>query len=632
MPKRKTSMPEPKAKAKAKASPSLPAIPPDSAKLPHMKLLNEWDEVLREHGALDLYLNKMLDTKDSRQVVVTENCANCARSQEKCIEFYNFIEEKYPPDVQRCLVQLIGLNGFLTNPDLPGTEKLVICTVDEKWLSVRRVWVSAAELALASGEKLISPQSVFTVKGFNRSVCALLVLMATMEMPALMEAGVTLTSVIRRRPNCFNLLHQMEILMRDGCTTESAVEGLEALDSASSVAAAYSVGRTEAGAATNLLKSVSASTRNQLKELEQLQRTCSIFLACLAMFGASVPTGYMAEVKDEIMSTFVNRHADADLMNLVQTSAPPCDLSKIDLFKNHLGKFQKKVDDESVKKAAELEAALLQTTWSQTELTIQSDINALRGWADKFKLFANQQGWLDLQYLASRYENGKKAVADYMARRHTFGAFKNLMLSQGEIVSKQAALGKSVQQRGVDATGEVVNKLLEGLSLQDSQPVLIVDCLPNRIPDMIKNKYLASHAAQLKAVEEELAKDRNVAAALKGSAGELPGPEPAPSPTGSTVPTPAPARTVATPDYEGCAVPSFDKRVDVSPKPMEEFTTGRTLHCKAALQNSQMHVGKDRNDESFWINETGENESISARELFGFNVGSFNELTTGFDG
>lgn len=98
-----------------------------------------------------------------------------------------------------------------------------------------------------------------------------------------------------------------------------------------------------------------------------------------------------------------------------------------------------------------------------------------------------------------------------------------------------------------------------------------------RIPDMIKNKYLASHAPQLKAVEEELAKDRNIAAALKGFGGELPGPEPAPSPTGSTVPTPAPARTVATPDYEGCAVPSFDKRVDVSPKPMEEFTTGRTF-------------------------------------------------------
>ena len=91
--------------------------------------------------------------------------------------------------------------------------------------------------------------------------------------------------------------------MRDGCTTESAVEGLEvgssheeklkwhqrepsgrppslsrwqALDSASSVAAAYSVGRTEASAATNLLKSVSASTRNQLKELVRRCPTISI--------------------------------------------------------------------------------------------------------------------------------------------------------------------------------------------------------------------------------------------------------------------------------------------------------------------------------------------------------------------
>ncbi|CAK9102257.1 unnamed protein product, partial [Durusdinium trenchii] len=431
---------------------------------------------------------------------------------EKCIEFYNFIEEKYPP--------------------VPGV-----------------VWVSAAELALASGEKLISPQSVFTVKGFNRSVCALLVLLATMEMPALMEAGVTLTSVIRRRPNCFNLLHQMEILMRDGCTTESAVEGLEALDSASSVAAAYSVGRTE----------------------EQLQRTCSIFLACLAMFGASVPAGYMAEVKDEIMSTFVNRHADADLMNLVQTSAPPCDLSKIDLFKNHLGKFQKKAGVYFQHVSMRLEAALLQTTWSQTELTIQSDINALRGWADKFKLFANQQGGLDLQYLASRYENGKKAVADYMARRHTFGAFKNLMLSQGEIVSKQAALGKSAfSEWSIACCKKQLSVLVDGhpgpsfhymgLFLEDDAKVMTKNS--SNIAGMLMTQW-------------------------------------------------------------------WDESGEAGPKRRPRAK----LHCKAALQNSQMHVGKDRNDESSWIiNETGENESISARELFGFNVGSFNELTTGFDG
>ncbi|CAK9069243.1 unnamed protein product [Durusdinium trenchii] len=136
----------------------------------------------------------------------------------------------------------------------------------------------------------------------------------------------------------------------------------QSLDDASSVAAAYQVGRTEAAAATALLKSVSSSTRTKLKDLVRL------------------------------------------------------------------------------------EAALLQTTWSQTELNIQNDMNALRGWADKFKLFASQQGGLDLQYLSTRFQKGKDAV----------------------------------QQRGVDATGDILAKLLEGLELQDSRPVLVVDCLPNR--------------------------------------------------------------------------------------------------------------------------------------------------------
>lgn len=38
----------------------------------------------------------------------------------------------------------------------------------------------------------------------------------------------------------------------------------------------------------------------------------------------------------------MNKHADADLMSILQNGAPPCDLSKIDLFKNHIAKFQKK--------------------------------------------------------------------------------------------------------------------------------------------------------------------------------------------------------------------------------------------------------------------------------------------------
>ena len=48
-----------------------------------------------------------------------------------------------------------------------------------------------------------------------------------------------------------------------------------------------------------------------------------------------------------------------------------------------------------------------------------------------------------MQYLSYRFEKGKEAVSDYMARRHTFQSYKSLSLAQGDIVVKQAAMGKS---------------------------------------------------------------------------------------------------------------------------------------------------------------------------------------------
>lgn len=71
-------------------------------------------------------------------------------------------------EVQKCLCQLIGVNTFLSNPDVPGGEKLVVCEVDEKWISKRRIWIAAAELDVdAQSATLLAPQSVFCAKGFN---------------------------------------------------------------------------------------------------------------------------------------------------------------------------------------------------------------------------------------------------------------------------------------------------------------------------------------------------------------------------------------------------------------------------------------------------------------------------------
>lgn len=37
---------------------------------------------------------------------------------------------------------------------------------------------------------------------------------------------------------------------------------------------------------------------------------------------------------------FLHRHGDAELLALLQTTVPPCDLNKVSMFFGHLEKFQ----------------------------------------------------------------------------------------------------------------------------------------------------------------------------------------------------------------------------------------------------------------------------------------------------
>jgi hypothetical protein len=109
-----------------------------------------------------------------------------------------------------------------------------------------------------------------------------------------------------------------------------------------------------------------------------------------------------------------------------------------------------------------LSAALLQTTFAQTQLSVDADLVLMQEWAAKFHVHASQQadhgcsllsssmcvffcghGGLDLLYLSSRYEKGKRAVAELMEERHSGVSYRQLNLAHGEIVSKQAALGRS---------------------------------------------------------------------------------------------------------------------------------------------------------------------------------------------
>ena len=57
------------------------------------------------------------------------------------------------------------------------------------------------------------------------------------------------------------------------------------------------------------------------------------------------------------------------------------------------------------------------------------------------------------------------------------------------------------------------------------------------------------------------------------------------------------------------------------------------LRCSAKLANSELVVGEDTNENIMWLlNDSDSNQELCARELFGFNTGSFAEVVTGMWG
>ena len=55
------------------------------------------------------------------------------------------------------------------------------------------------------------------------------------------------------------------------------------------------------------------------------------------------------------------------------------------------------------------------------------------------------------------------------------------------------------------------------------------------------------------------------------------------------------------------------------------------LHCSATLPGSTVAIAKVQNDGSWWLLNDGTDDVTLAsnKELFGFNVGSFNEVPAG---
>ncbi|CAL1161037.1 unnamed protein product [Cladocopium goreaui] len=237
-----------------------------------------------------------------------------------------------------------------------------------------------------------------------------------------------------------------------------------------------------------------------------------------------------------------------------------------------------------------------------------------------------------------------------------------------------------VQQRGVEASKSILMKMLDGLQLPEGSPILVVDCLPNKfgewsqacaqlqldellgnnkalaitylgiclsddpnmrslsstiagqfmakwIPEMIKTKYGASQSTALSKLEDQIANNRELAKALKGSLEESGGGDPSPS---GSVPGESGSRTLASPDFTGAVdVPNFTTRVVLESKPIDDFYNGRTIQCEATLAGeTNLRICKDSTG-SLWLANDGGCAELGPKELFGFNLGAFTEVVAG---
>ena len=86
--------------------------------------------------------------------------------------------------MQHALAQLICLNGMMTNADCPGVEKVVCTAMKPSWTTTKGPDLN--DLQLPDNE--VPPCSLFMVKGWNRAVCCMALLMAAYEHPVLYEA------------------------------------------------------------------------------------------------------------------------------------------------------------------------------------------------------------------------------------------------------------------------------------------------------------------------------------------------------------------------------------------------------------------------------------------------------------
>ena len=90
---------------------------------------------------------------------------------------------------------------FATDPNLAGTEKLAVAAIEPSFLALGRARPALQATDIVGdegvGKDMLGPMSVFNVKGWTRSVCAITVLLHGFEDQDAVKAGQTYILMVR---------------------------------------------------------------------------------------------------------------------------------------------------------------------------------------------------------------------------------------------------------------------------------------------------------------------------------------------------------------------------------------------------------------------------------------------------
>ena len=94
-----------------------------------------------------------------------------------------------------------------------------------------------------------------------------------------------------------------------------------------------------------------------------------------------------------------------------------------------------------------LHAEMQALTFKETSEKIGSDLEAMSAWKQEQFQFHSRQGLMDVRYMQNRFEQGKKAVADYMVKKHFYASKSEILSSHAELLRFQNISAGGTQPR-----------------------------------------------------------------------------------------------------------------------------------------------------------------------------------------